>query len=57
MRGSPYYEEATQQVLKEIHMGKYVIVSELPEIISSMRVSPKPNGGVRLIHDCFCPEG
>ena len=41
--GSPLYLQATEQVLKEI--------------ISPMGVIPKPDGGVRLIHDCSQPAG
>lgn len=55
--GSPLFRQATDQVLKEIRMGNYEIVSEPPEIISPMGVIPKPDGGVRLIHDCSQPEG
>ncbi|MES9970252.1 MAG: reverse transcriptase domain-containing protein [Candidatus Thiodiazotropha sp.] len=55
--GSPLYRQATEQVLKEIQMGNYVVVSDPPDIISPMGVIPKPDGGVRLIHDCSQPEG
>lgn len=55
--GSPLYRQATEQVLKEIQMGHYEVVSTPPEIISPMGVIPKPDGGVRLIHDCSQPAG
>ena len=55
--GSPYYKEATAQVLKEIEMGHYKVVSDPPDIISPIAVIPKPDGGVRLIHDCSRPDG
>ena len=55
--GSPLYDQATAQVLKEIQMGHYEVVSEPPSIVSPMGVIPKPDGGVRLIHDCSLPKG
>ena len=33
------------------------MVSEPPLIVSPMGVIPKPDGGVRLIHDCSLPRG
>ena len=55
--GSPSYKEATAQVLKEIEMGHYRVVSDPPNIISPIAVIPKPDGGIRLIHDCSRPDG
>ena len=55
--GSPLYDKASEQVMNEIVMGNYEVVSEAPDIISPMGVIPKPDGGVRLIHDCSIPEG
>lgn len=55
--GSRLHKEATEQVLKEIKMGHYEVLAEPPKIISPIAVIPKPNGGVRLIHDCSRPEG
>ena len=55
--GSPLYDQASAQVLKEIQMGNYEVVSEPPVIVSPMGVIPKPDGGVRLIHDCSLPKG
>ena len=55
--GSTLYHQATEQVLKEIQMGHYEVVPTPPEIISPMGVIPKPDGGVRLIHDCSQPPG
>ena len=54
-QGSLLYKEATEQVLKEIRMGHYEVLSEPPEIISSIALISKPNGGGRLIHDCSRP--
>ena len=55
--GSPLYEKACEQVQKEINMGHYEILSEPPTIISPIGVIPKPDGGIRLIHDCSRPPG
>ena len=38
-------------------MGNYEVVSEPPDIISPLGVLEKPDGGVRLIHDCSMPPG
>ena len=39
--GSPLYDQATAQVLKEIKMGHYEVVSEPPRTVSPMGVIPK----------------
>ncbi|MES9882075.1 MAG: reverse transcriptase domain-containing protein [Sedimenticola sp.] len=56
---SPLYEKATKQVLTEIELGNYVVAEgpNEPCIISPMAAIPKPDGGVRLIHDCSRPDG
>ena len=55
--GSPLYAKATKQILHEIGMGNYEVVSEPPDIISPLGVLEKPDGGIRLIHDCSMPPG
>lgn len=55
--GSPLYDKATKQVLKEIENGNYVFCDTPPKIISPMAAIPKPDGDVRLIHDCSRPPG
>ena len=55
--GSPLYEKATKQILKEIENDIYVICDTPPEIISPMAAIPKPDGDVRFIHDCSRPSG
>lgn len=55
--GSPLYDKATAQVKKEIEAGHYVICGSKPDIISPMAAIPKPDGDVRLIHDCSRPTG
>lgn len=54
---SELYEKATKQVLNEIQCGNYVICDHPPTIVSPMAAIPKPDGGVRLIHDCSRPPG
>ena len=54
---SPLYEAATQQVLKEIYSGNYVICDTPPKIVSLMAAIPKSDGEVRLIYDCSRPIG
>lgn len=54
---SELYEKATKQVLNEIQCGNYVLCNQPPKIVSPMAAIPKPDGGVRLIHDCSRPHG
>ena len=54
---SPLYAKASNQVLKEIECGNYVVCNEAPKVVSPMAAIPKPDGGVRLIHDCSRPHG
>lgn len=37
--------------------GNYVHAPSPPVIVSPLGVIPKPDGGVRLIHDCSRPAG
>ena len=55
--GSPLYEMAAMQVQKEIENGNYIICESPPHIISPLAAIPKPDGDVRLIHDCSRPPG
>lgn len=55
--GSPLYEKASKQVLKEIECGNYIVCQTAPKIISPMAAIPKPDGDIRLIHDCSRPGG
>ena len=55
--GSPLYKKACEQVQKEIDMGHYEVLSVPPTIKSPMGVMPKPDGGIRFIHDCSRPGG
>ncbi|CAG2216116.1 unnamed protein product [Mytilus edulis] len=54
---NPLYEKAHLQILNEIERGNYVFAEKTPRIISPLAVIPKPDGGVRIIHDCSRPEG
>ena len=55
--GSPLYDKASAQVQREIEAGNYAICESKPAIISPMAAIPKPDGDVRLIHDCSRPAG
>lgn len=54
---SPLYDKACEQVLREIECGNYVLCDRPPKIVSPMAAIPKPDGEVRLIHDCSRPTG
>lgn len=54
---SPLFPKATEQVKKEIASGNYVLCDIPPKHISPMAAIPKPDGDVRLIHDCSRPIG
>ena len=45
------------QILEEIKEGRYLVTSTKPQIISSLGAIPKPDGGIRLIHDASRPSG
>ena len=55
--GAPLYEQATQQILSEIEQGNYIVCTDKPSIVSPFSALPKPDGGVRLIHDGSQPAG
>lgn len=50
-------DKASAQVRKEIEAGNYVICDTQPAVVSPMAAIPKPDGDVRLIHDCSRPTG
>lgn len=54
---SPLYDLAHKQILTEIENGNYVFANSTPKIISPLGVIAKPDGGVRIIHDCSRPFG
>ena len=45
------------QILEEIREGRYLVTSHKPTIISALGALPKPDGGIRLIHDASRPSG
>ena len=55
--GSALYTKATAQIQTEIEAGNYIICEKPPSLISPIAVIPKPDGNVRLIHDCSHPTG
>ncbi|CAC5365146.1 unnamed protein product [Mytilus coruscus] len=54
---NPLYDKAHAQILIEIENGNYLFAQSTPKIISPLGIIPKPDGGVRIIHDCSRPEG
>ena len=46
---------AEKQIREEIAQGNYVKVRHKPVIVSAMGAIPKPDGGIRLIHDGSMP--
>ena len=51
------YDKATAQVVHEIENGHYVVCDKPPKIVSPTAAIPKPDGHVKLIHDCSRPVG
>lgn len=47
----------TKKLQEEIAEGTYKIVDRPATIISALHAIPKPDGGIRLIHDCSLPPG
>ena len=54
---NPNFQKVHAQVLVEIENGNYQEVDTPPIIVSPLGAIPKPDGGVRLIHDCSRPTG
>lgn len=50
-------EAVEKQILTEISEGRYVKTPHKPQLISALGAIPKPDGGIRLIHDCSQPQG
>ena len=44
-----------KQVREEIINGRYIVTKKKAKIISALGAIPKPNGKIRLIHDCSIP--
>ena len=55
--GSKHFDRANAQVCLEIENGNYIKVDQPPIIVSPLGAIPKPDGGIRLIHDCSRPAG
>jgi hypothetical protein len=45
------------QILKEINLGRYIVVDRALSVVSSLGAVPKSNGKVRVIHDLSRPHG
>ena len=53
-----YKDQVQAQILHELMMGNYMVVSSPPKIISALGAIPKPDpNAIRLIRDCSRPEG
>lgn len=52
-----FKEEVEAQILEEIAEGRYLVTQEKPTIVSALGALPKPDGGIRLIHDASRPCG
>ena len=48
-------EKQKKKVREEILNGRYIVTKKKAKIISALRAIPKPNGKIRLIHDCSRP--
>lgn len=46
-----------KQIQAEIAEGNYVKVTHKPTIVSAVGAIPKPDGGIRIIHDGSMPQG
>jgi hypothetical protein len=54
---SDLFNKATAQFLTEIAEGNYIVAPSPPLIVSPLGIIPKPDGGIRIIHDCSRPKG
>ena len=45
------------QINKELELGNYQVVSNKPQVSSSLGAVPKPYDSIRLIHDLSRPNG
>ena len=45
------------QIREEIECGNYIIPDTAPRIVSALSIAPKPDNGIRLIHDLSRPIG
>ena len=51
------HQQVEQQILQEIQEGRYLVVEQKPQVVSALGAIPKPDGNIRLIHDCSRPAG
>ena len=50
-------EQVLAQIREEIAHDNYVVTTTKPIIVSALGAVPKPDGRIRLIHDCSVPPG
>ena len=48
--------KVAKQIQWEIDNGNYIATDVKPTIVSALGTIPKPNGKIRLIHDCSRPD-
>jgi hypothetical protein len=51
------HDAVENQILEDIKEGRYIVVKDKPTIISALGAIPKPDGGIRRIHDASQPAG
>jgi hypothetical protein len=61
MKNSPTSPEVAKAInnklVEGIQEGHYKVVNKQPTSVSGLHAIPKPDGDIRLIHDCSRPEG
>ena len=50
------FHKVNDQISEELAQGNYIIAPPQPRIISAISAIPKPDGGIRLVHDLSRPE-
>ena len=55
---TPHHQPVISEAInEELLSGGYIKCPNKPKVISALSAVPKPNGGIRLIHDLSCPSG
>lgn len=50
-------DQVLAQIKEEVSLGNYQVTDTRPTIVSPLGAVPKPDGSIRLIHDCSLPPG
>ena len=51
------HQAVEKQILNELAEGRYMILDHKPPLISALGAITKPDGSIRIIHDCSRPDG